>query len=63
MAETPESAAAHLALVWNDVEAWWATASVADVVADFSERFCRNPGNAVESLAGVLQGITDGGPR
>ena len=61
--ETPESAAAHLARVWNDVEAWWATASVADVVADFSERFCRNPGNVVESLADFLQGISDGGPR
>jgi len=35
--ETPESAAAHIVSIWNDVDGWWLRADVQDV----RERYCR----------------------
>lgn len=37
---TPESAARHLAAIWNDVDAWWSSRQLQDALAGFKRRYC-----------------------
>ena len=38
--KTPESAAAHIELIWNDVEAWWKQEETQRARKDFCKQFC-----------------------
>lgn len=54
--ETPESAARHVASIWDDVDAWWSSPEVRDVRERFKGRFCRRP---VELLGRVEQTLRE----
>ena len=41
--ESPESAAEHVAAVWDDVGGWWTSAGVRAVLPRFTDRYCRTP--------------------
>ena len=41
--ETPESAAQHVTKIWGDVDAWWQSAPVRDVLDRFKQRYCHLP--------------------
>jgi putative transferase (TIGR04331 family) len=53
--DTPESAARHVTAIWNDVEAWWASTEVVEVLARFKERYCRMDNNTLYRLEATLR--------
>lgn len=52
--ETPESAAAQVEKVWDNVGAWWNRADVQEARRYFCERFVRMPDNSVRQLKDAL---------
>lgn len=52
--ETPESAAARVAEVWNDVPEWWHRAEVQAARKEFCDRFARIPNNQTRILKKAL---------
>ena len=54
--ETPESAARHVAEVWNGVGLWWDNPTVQNVLKSFKERYCRAD-NMLERLEVSLKVI------
>ena len=38
--ETPESAALHVSQVWDDVDGWWKSKPVRDVLERFKSQYC-----------------------
>jgi len=55
--ETPESAARHLAAIWDDVDAWWKSAPVRDVLQRFTERYCRRPDDMFDRVEAALREV------
>lgn len=53
--ETPESAAAHVNAVWDDVDAWWTSPAVQEVLERFKARYCHQP---VDLLGRVEAALT-----
>lgn len=53
--ETPESAAAHVSAVWDDVEAWWLSPAVQDALEDFKARYCHVPTNLLGRIERALR--------
>lgn len=53
--ETPESAAAHVAGIWNDVSGWWQSGAVQEARAAFCDAYVSAPDNIVGRLAGLLR--------
>jgi len=54
--ETPESAARHVAEVWDGVGLWWDNPTVQNVLKSFKERYCRAD-NMLERLEVSLKEI------
>ena len=55
--KSPSSAANHLNRIWEHLEEWWQRHEVQEARAKFCNRFSRNNGALVESIANVLQKI------
>jgi len=55
--DTPESAALHMATVWDDVEGWWESVEVQLVRSEFCERYARLPEKPLAALGDVLQDV------
>lgn len=59
--ETPESAARHVAAIWDDVDSWWTSLDVQKAVKSFKERYCRTD-NMLDRLEVILKAqIAEGG--
>ena len=54
--ETPESAARHATEVWGDVDLWWESPTVQNVLNSFKEQYCRAD-NMLERLGASLKEI------
>ncbi len=52
--ETPESAAKHVAEIWNDVEAWWESNEVSQTVKRFCDRFAHLPDDYLKPVESAL---------
>ena len=52
--ETPESAARHVAAIWHDVDAWWVSPEVGEVVDRFKAEGS-NTGQTADELADAMQ--------
>jgi len=52
--ETPEIAARHVAAIWDDVEAWWSSAEVQEVLVRFKRHYCYCPDNMLDRIKTVL---------
>lgn len=52
--DTPESAAAHVNVIWDDVDAWWTSADVQEVLARFNKQYCHHPENLLDRIEAVL---------
>lgn len=48
--ETPESAARHVNIIWQDVGAWWNSEIVKDAIKVFRENYCKQPNNLVNEV-------------
>jgi putative transferase (TIGR04331 family) len=55
--ETPESAAAHVKMIWNNVDAWWANAGVQEVLARFKKQYCYCPNNLLDRMEIALRDV------
>ncbi len=53
--ETPESAAAHVSAVWDDVEAWWLSPAVQYALEGFKARYCHVPTNLLDRIECALR--------
>ena len=47
---TPQSAAKHVSAIWNDVNSWWYSNPVQEVVEVFKHQFSRIPGNLLGEI-------------
>ena len=55
--ETPESAAQHVAAIWDDIDAWWQSAAVREVLDRFKHRYCRLPDDLVGRVAEAVREV------
>jgi putative transferase (TIGR04331 family) len=53
--ETPESAARHVAAIWDDVDGWWSSPAVRAALKRFSARYCHCPDDLLDQLESVLR--------
>jgi putative transferase (TIGR04331 family) len=55
--ETPESAADHVAAIWDDIDGWWKSPEVTEAVRTFSKRYCDRPADLVARIETVLKRV------
>ena len=55
--DTPESAASHVAAVWDDVDAWWSSPAVVSARTRFKQRYCEVPDDLSERVATALREV------
>ena len=55
--ETPESAARHVAAVWDDVDAWWSSPAVQEVLVRFKTRYCHLPDDLLDRVESALREV------
>lgn len=53
--KTPESAAAHVNMIWDDVDAWWKSFEVQEVLVRFKKQYCYCPNNLLDRVEIVLR--------
>ena len=58
--ETPESAAHHVATIWDDVNAWWTSPEVEDVLGRFKLRYCDMPDDLLGRIETVFHEVMVG---
>ena len=52
--DSPEDASAAINRIYNDVQAWWCSDAVVDVVATFKRQYCDDPGSVLKEVQRVL---------
>ena len=57
--ETPQSAAHHIANIWDDVDGWWQSPEVRDVITRFTQQYCHLPDNLLASTQGALKNFME----
>lgn len=55
--ETPESAARHVAAIWDNVDAWWTSPTVLEVLERFKHRYCHLPDDLLDRVEVALYEI------
>ena len=55
--ETSESAAAHVNKIWNDVERWWNSTEVKEVLMRFKANYCYQPDNILDCVEAALRDV------
>ena len=58
--ETPESAARHVAAIWDDVDAWWTSPAVREVLQPSRQRYCHVPDSLLDRVEQALREVTAG---
>jgi putative transferase (TIGR04331 family) len=53
--DTPESAAAHVAEIWEDVDGWWKSIEVQEVLLRFKARYCHKPDSILDNVVTALR--------
>lgn len=53
--ETPESAARHMAQVWDDVAGWWNSGPVQSARKEFCHRYSHMPEDFMDKMEGILR--------
>ena len=53
----PKSAALHIANVWDDVDAWWGSEEVQDVIASFKKQYCNQSENILDKIESVIRDL------
>jgi putative transferase (TIGR04331 family) len=55
--DNPGSAARHVAAIWDDVDAWWTSPAVREVVERFKARYCRLPDDLLDQVEAALRAV------
>ena len=58
--ETPESAARHVAAVWDEVDSWWNSPDVLEVLKRFKERYCYLSHDLLDRVEHALRDVMAG---
>lgn len=53
--ETPESAARHVAAIWDNVDVWWTSPVVREVLERFKQRYCHLPDDLLDRVEATLR--------
>ena len=53
--ESPASAARHCIAVWDNVEAWWNSAKVERVLAEFCQQYARSDANILDTIEAAIK--------
>jgi putative transferase (TIGR04331 family) len=53
--DTPESAAAHVAKIWDDVETWWTGPELTEVLRRFKDQYCSLPDDLVSCVYSAMR--------
>lgn len=53
--QTPESAAAHISQIWDDVDGWWRSREVQDVLGRFKSRYCHQPDDLLDGVESAIR--------
>ena len=61
--ETPESAARHVAAIWDDVDAWWKSPAVGEAVERFKNHYCCLSDNQLDRVQEALLKAMEAGPN
>ncbi|MCH4903854.1 transferase [Cylindrospermopsis raciborskii CHAB3438] len=57
--EAPESAAQQMAIIWDDIDAWWYDPKTQKAREVFCDRYAHIPARPLESLAQLFRGIAE----
>ena len=61
---SPESAARHVAQIWDDVSSWWLSPAVREVIDNFKDKYCRVAADVAGCVEEAMRGLpTTGGVR
>ena len=52
--ENPQSAAQHVAAIWENVDAWWQSLAVREVLEQFKQRYCHLPDNLLDCVGQAI---------
>lgn len=55
--ETPESAARHVTAIWDNVDAWWNSQAVREVLERFKARYCYLPDDILSRVEHALREV------
>jgi putative transferase (TIGR04331 family) len=55
--DTPEAAALHVATIWHDVETWWNSSEVEEVLLRFKKRYCNLDDNTLYRVEDALRSV------
>ena len=55
--DTPESAARHVNVIWSDVDAWWTSPAVREVLNRFKQRYCFLPDDLLDRVEDSLREV------
>ena len=55
--ETPDSAARHVAAIWDDIDAWWSGKAVREVLERFKSRYTRLPDDLLDRVERALREV------
>jgi putative transferase (TIGR04331 family) len=53
--ETPESAASHMATIWDDIASWWESDEVQSARSDFCKQFSHIPEKPLDKLEAIFK--------
>jgi len=56
--DKPESAARHVAAVWDDIDSWWRSPAVRAVLKRFRGHYCALPDEPLDSIEHALDQVT-----
>lgn len=55
--ETPESAARHVTAIWDNVNDWWTSPEVREVLECFTAQYCDNSDGLLDRVEGALNDV------
>jgi putative transferase (TIGR04331 family) len=55
--EAPESAAQHVAAIWDDIDAWWQCGQVQEVLSQFKQRYCHLPDDLLDCVESAVREV------
>jgi len=61
--ESPESAARHVEVVWDDVDTWWGSSAVRDAVNRFKSRYCDRPDHVIDRVEDAIKRVVSSSRR
>jgi putative transferase (TIGR04331 family) len=56
--ENPQSAAQHVAAIWENIDSWWQSVTVQEVLEQFKQRYCHLPDDLLDCVEQAIGEVT-----